>query len=123
MLGLFRRRADPYELINGERFVEMLEEGGCQILDVRSKMELREGLIKDAFVLPYLSHGFKEELSRFDKKQSFIVICRNTIRSKFTCDYMAELNFKKLFVLQNGVKEIRRVNSSLGLDLIKPYRK
>lgn len=73
------------------------------IADVRAEEEIRngDGWIARAHLAPYLT-GNKRYLDTWDKDKPWLIYCALGPRSELTAADMADMGFKKVYLLQGG---------------------
>ena len=67
------------------------------IIDVREDFEVANGMIPNAIHIPM--NTIPEQLSVFDQKQSYYIVCAGGVRSENVCHYLVE----------NGINAINMV--------------
>ena len=76
------------------------------ILDVRTDVEVEEGMIPDAIHLDiYQGQAFISELEKLDKANHYYVYCRSGARSGQACSIMKQLGFTASYNLLGGFNE------------------
>ena len=75
-----------------------------KVLDVRTKEEYEEGHIAGATNLDFYGNSFKNDLSKLNKDDTYLVYCRSGNRSGQTLSIMKDLGFKNVYNLSNGIK-------------------
>lgn len=73
------------------------------ILDVRTPKEFDQGHIEKAINIDFYSSSFKKDLSRLDRKKSYLVYCRSGNRSMQALKIMKELGFGKVASMTGGI--------------------
>ena len=73
------------------------------ILDVRTPKEFDQGHIEKAVNIDFYSSTFKKDLSRLDRKKSYLVYCRSGNRSMQTLNIMKELGFRNVASITGGI--------------------
>ena len=73
------------------------------VLDVRTPGEFSDGHIKNAIMVDYNSATFKEELEKLDKSKTYLMLCRSGNRSSKALPIMEELNFLKVYHMNDGM--------------------
>jgi len=77
------------------------------IIDVRAPEEFAGEHIKGAINIDFYSETFRDELNKLDKNKTYLAYCRCSDRgiSGKTADMMAELNFREVYVLLDGLDQ------------------
>ncbi|MBT8232017.1 MAG: rhodanese-like domain-containing protein [Bacteroidia bacterium] len=84
---------------------------GCQsdsesvCLDVRTKEEYDGWHLTSAINLNYLSNTLADDLEKLSKNKTHYVYCRTSRRSLRICQLLKNMGFKKVFHLEDGVKD------------------
>ncbi len=73
------------------------------ILDVRTPEEFADGHIEEAINLDFYSETFRDELDNLDKNQTYLIYCRSGNRSGKALNIMAELNFREVYNISDGI--------------------
>ena len=85
------------------------------ILDIRTPGEYQSGHLQEAIMIDFYSRSFVEDISRLDKKKSYLVYCRSGNRSARSMDLLKKLQFQKIYHLTTGINGW----NSAGLPLVK----
>ena len=75
------------------------------ILDVRTPAEFAQGHIAGAVNLNYLDNNFKDELSKLNRDDTYLVHCRTGGRSAGAVETMQQLGFKTVYHITGGIVE------------------
>jgi len=73
------------------------------IIDVRTPEEFAEEHIENAINLDYRSETFQDELNQLDKNITYLIYCRSGRRSGNALDMVAELDFKEVYNMLDGI--------------------
>jgi len=74
------------------------------VLDVRTKGECAEGIIKNAIMIDFLdAPTFKSEIEKLDKSKNYYVYCRSGNRSGQACQLLDGLGVNNTFNLTGGM--------------------
>lgn len=73
------------------------------ILDVRTAEEVADGHIENAINIDFYSETFRDEVNRLDKNRTYLIYCRSGGRSGNALDIMAELNFREVYNISDGI--------------------
>ena len=73
------------------------------ILDVRTAEEVADGHIEEAINIDFYSETFRDEVNRLDKNRTYLIYCRSGRRSGNALDIMAELNFREVYNISDGI--------------------
>ncbi len=90
-----------------EEWKSQLEnDNNAVILDVRTDIEVAEGIIPNAIQIDiYKGQGFIQEIQELDKTKSYYVYCRSGNRSGQACAIMNQLGFDNAYNLVGGILE------------------
>jgi len=73
------------------------------IIDVRTAEEVADGHIENAVNIDYYSETFRDALDNLDKNKTYLIYCRTGGRSGNTLNIMAELNFREVYNILEGI--------------------
>ena len=73
------------------------------IIDVRTPEEFANEHLKNAINLDYRCETFEDELNKLDKNKTYLIYCRSGRRSGNALDIMAELNFREVYNMLDGI--------------------
>jgi len=73
------------------------------ILDVRTPEEFADGHLANAVNIDFYAKTFRDELTKLDKSQTYLVYCRSGARSLSSAQIMEGLNFKEVYNLSGGI--------------------
>ncbi len=88
--------------IDVAEFKEKMNGKNVVILDVRTPLETKEGIIPGAIEIDIKGDDFKEKVKALDRDKTYLVYCRSGRRSVAACDIMEREGFKKLYNLLGG---------------------
>lgn len=93
-----------FKNISSEEFSKGLDRDDAVILDVRTPMEVSEGIIPGAVHLDYNNPGqFVPGLSELDEDKAYYIYCRSGARSAAACAHMRDMGFDELYNLKGGI--------------------
>lgn len=94
------------DLSQDEWTTQLEKDTNAIILDVRTDVEVEEGIIPDAKHIDiYLGQGFIDEIEELDKAKNYYIYCRSGNRSGQACNIMEELGFENTYNLIGGFNE------------------
>ena len=73
------------------------------ILDVRTAEEFTDEHIENATNTDFYADTFRNELDNLDKNKTYLIYCRSGSRSGKALNIMAELKFKKVYNVSDGI--------------------
>jgi phage shock protein E len=82
---------------------DLIKNTEIKIIDVRTTQEYNSNRILDSINIDYYSYNFKEELSKLDKDETYLLYCQSGRRSNNAKKIMQELGFKKIYNLNEGI--------------------
>ncbi len=85
------------------------------IIDVRTPAEFAEEHIENATNIDFYSEAFQDMLNKLDKNKTYLIYCRSGARSGTALDIMAELNFREVYNISDGIVSWQ----SEGLPIVK----
>ncbi|WP_143961752.1 rhodanese-like domain-containing protein [Litoribacter populi] len=74
------------------------------LIDIRSPEEVKNGHLKDAIFIDYHDQHFEEQLAYLRKDLAYYIYCGSADKTIPTARLMKTMGFKKVFVLQGGIK-------------------
>ncbi|WP_299128950.1 rhodanese-like domain-containing protein [uncultured Winogradskyella sp.] len=85
---------------------KLKEDNNAVVLDVRTALEVEEGIIPGALHIDiYRGEGFVEDIQKLDTTKNYYVYCRSGGRSSQACAVMHQLGFKNAYNLLGGFSE------------------
>jgi len=73
------------------------------ILDIRTPGEFQSGHLAKSIPIDFYSQTFADQLSRLDKKKTYLVYCRTGNRSTSSLSLFKKLKFEKIYQMSNGI--------------------
>ena len=95
-------RAAPDEFL---KLLEGVKKGECVLIDVRNPEEYRAEMIDGARNVPVSS--IVTELSSLDRDTNLLVYCRAGNRSNRAAEYLKDMGFSNITVLDGGIKALK----------------
>lgn len=86
---------DAYDLIQNEP--------NLTIIDGRSIDMFREGHIANAIVIDAFANNVNKQLEQFNKTKPYLIYCTTNIRSEILVNHMADIGFKNLYLMYEGI--------------------
>lgn len=83
------------------------------ILDVRTDMEVAEGIIPNAVQIDFNADDFEQKIDRLDKNKTVFVYCAAGGRSSAAASILAGKGFKKVYNLDGGMNAWREKGFSV----------
>lgn len=103
MFNIFSSRTKEYEDLDGVEFKERFSNSKiATLVDVRTLGEFKEGTIKGAKHIDFMSFNFKNDFSKLDKNKEYFLFCRSGNRSGQACNILAKEGYK-VFNLRRGI--------------------
>lgn len=93
----------PFTTIDASQWIEACERANGKIIDVRTDGEFAESYIKNAEQVDFMSPMFKDNISAYDRDQSYFVYCRSGKRSEGAMNLMKEMGFAEVYNLDGGI--------------------
>lgn len=87
----------------GEFEKQMKSNKQVVVVDLRTDMEVAQGVIEGAIQIDYRSQDFKEQLEKLDKSKTYMVYCAVGGRSGMAASLMNEIGFKEVYDLKGGM--------------------
>lgn len=92
-----------YESLNGQAFRQKYRSTkNAILLDVRTPGEFKNGSIRGARNINYLSPTFVRTVETLDKEKTYFLMCRSGSRSGSACSKMSTMGFK-VYNLSGGI--------------------
>ena len=97
-------KAQHLELLNADEFeVKMQSLEGCQLVDIRTPEDYKEGHLKNALNLNFKESSFVELLGTLDKEKPVAVYGKTGKLSPEAALKIMDLGFKNVYHLQGGM--------------------
>lgn len=85
---------------------QLTQDDNALILDVRTQMEVEEGMIPSAQLIDIQNAaGFMQKANELDKSKNYYVYCRTGSRSAQACMILNSLGFPNTYNLLGGMVE------------------
>jgi len=99
----FSRITRKYQQVNTTQAVQIFNQDGAVVLDVREESEVRGGKLKGAKHIPL--GQLKNRLVELEssKAKPILVYCRSGSRSAHACDLMTKAGFENVSNLAGGI--------------------
>ena len=95
------------EDITVQEAAEMIEErwgdADFAIIDVRTPEEFTEGHIEGAVLVNFRDDDFRDKVGELDRDKTHLIYCRSGARSAGARDVMAELGFREIYNMSEGI--------------------
>lgn len=92
------------KVIDADEFeTQMKSDKQVVVLDLRTDMEVAQGVIEGAIQIDYRSPEFKNRIDQLDKSKTYMVYCAVGGRSGRAAGLMNEIGFKKVYDLKGGM--------------------
>ncbi len=104
-----------HEHIDLEEFKERMEEGGYELVDLRTPVEFETGHLEGAYNIDFTAPEFMAILEKMDKNKKYLLYCRTGNKSEQTLDMMKEKGFKESYNMVGGIVDW----SDEGYDVVK----
>jgi len=99
--------AQTIEDITVQKASEMIEkrrgDADFAIIDVRTPEEFAEGHIEGAVPVNFRDDDFRDMVGELDRDKTHLIYCRSGARSVGARDVMAELGFREIYNMLNGI--------------------
>ena len=97
--------------VNVEEFQKLLSVKGAQLIDVRTSRAYKNGHIKNANHIDYLSSDFKSKAFKgLDKTKPVLVYCTSGVLSARSAKLYKAAGFTKVYNLAGGIRAWRVKN-------------
>ncbi|MCB0721525.1 MAG: rhodanese-like domain-containing protein [Ignavibacteriae bacterium] len=104
-----------HEHIKIDEFKTKMDEGGYQVLDLRTPAEFEAGHIEGSYNLDFTHPGFHALIEALDKDKKYLLYCRTGNKSGQTMDIMKEKGFAESYNMLGGIVEW----NDEGYDVVK----
>lgn len=81
----------------------LIQHDSVQVIDVRTPKEFREGHIKNAKNIDFLSASFPDAITVLDKQKPLLVYCRSGSRSDKSINLLLKAGYTNLYHLDGGI--------------------
>lgn len=104
MFNLFSSHPKAYEDLKGSAFKEKFIQTKGVLVDVRTAGEVREGTIKGAKHIDFMSPNFRNEFNKLDKSKAYFLFCRSGNRSGQACSILSKEGYH-VYNLSRGITD------------------
>jgi len=94
---------DQTNLISPTEMLKSIDSSSVLIIDVRTPEEFKEGHIKNAKNIDFLSPSFTKEISGLDKEKPVYIYCRSGNRSGKSVKDFLNAGFTEVYDLEVGI--------------------
>ena len=105
------------ELIELKKFIEFLESGEFDLIDVRTEEEHIDGHLKMSKNINVNNENFQDLIGELDKEKKYLVYCRTDNRTRNAMYVMEMLGFKEVYGLIGGFN--KWVENELEFEKLK----
>lgn len=105
------------ELIELNKFIEFLESGEFDLIDVRTEEEHTDGHLKMSKNINVNNENFQDLIGELDKEKKYLVYCRTDNRTRNAMYVMEMLGFKEVYGLIGGFN--KWVENELEFEKLK----
>ncbi len=91
--------------VNSFEFQKLIEEKNGVLLDVRTRMEFKNGHILNSGNLNFYALNFNKKLDLLPKDQPIYLYCNTGYRSEKTAGMLIEKGYEQVYNLQHGIME------------------
>lgn len=102
-LSACNNKQENTQLVNPEKFSEMIAAEEGQVIDVRTPEEFNAGHIKNAVNINIHDENFESRIESLDKSKAVYVYCKSGGRSADATDVFKEKGFKNIIELDGGI--------------------
>lgn len=93
--------AQQSQLLEAKDFKEKINED-VHLIDVRTAREYKQGHIKGAVNIDYMSSDFAEQIEKLDTSKPIVIYCRTGRRSGLSTKVIVQAGFKEIYDLKGG---------------------
>jgi rhodanese-related sulfurtransferase len=104
-----------HEHIKTDEFKNRMEEGGYEIVDLRTPVEFEAGHLEGAYNIDFTASDIHDKISKLDKEKKYLLYCRTGNKSGQTLDIMKEKEFVEVYNMLGGINEW----NDEGYDVVK----
>ena len=104
-----------HEHIKTDEFKNRMEEGGYEIVDLRTPAEFEAGHLEGAYNIDFTASDIQDRISELDKEKKYLLYCRTGNKSGQTLDIMKEKEFIEVYNMLGGITEW----NDEGYDVVK----
>ncbi|WOD42482.1 rhodanese-like domain-containing protein [Hwangdonia lutea] len=102
-VGCNKSEKSEAKVVSPQEVQALIQLNNVQLIDVRTPKEFKEGHIKDAQNIDFLSSTFTEDIKTLDKEKPIIVYCRSGRRSANSTKKLQEAGFTEIYDLEGGI--------------------
>ena len=92
-----------YQTVSPADFAKKINEGGVQLVDVRTPQEYAERHIKDAVNINFNDDGFIDKMEKLDKSKPVLVYCLSGGRSAKAAALISSKGYSQVYNLDGGI--------------------
>lgn len=108
---------DAIKSLPAQEFKEDLSEAtNAVLIDVRTPVEVAEGIIPGAVIMDIKDSTFAEKITTLEKEKSYFVYCKSGVRSTEAAKQMEQAGLKNISVLDGGILSWEEQ----GFETVKP---
>lgn len=104
-----------HEHIKTDEFKKRVEEGGYELIDLRTPEEFANGHLEGAYNIDFTSPEIHALIEKLDKEKKYLLYCRTGNKSGQTLDIMKEKEFVEAYNMLGGINEW----NDEGYDVVK----
>ena len=104
-----------HEHIHIDEFKTKIEEGGYELIDLRTPEEFNSGHLEGASNIDFTHPDFHSLLEDMDKNKKYLLYCRTGNKSGQTLEMMQERDFTESYNMIGGIVEW----NDEGFDVVK----
>ena len=91
------------KLLTAKQTYTLIQNDSVQIIDVRTPKEFKEGHIKNAKNIDFLSASFPDDIAVLDKQKPILIYCRSGNRSGKSIEIFLKAGYTHLYHLDGGM--------------------
>ncbi|MDP2335445.1 MAG: thioredoxin domain-containing protein [Bacteroidota bacterium] len=110
---LIEMKAQTVEYVDAVKFKQLIATEDALLLDVRTPGEYSRGHIKGSTAIDITDPSFESKFRMLQKNKTILIYCLSGSRSNAGANYLAQMGFKKVYALQQGLMDWNRCGYEL----------
>ena len=87
-----------------------MQSQSATLVDIRTPQEFQQGHIENAINIDFYNRNFLSNFKQFNKNEPLFIYCRSGNRTSQAASKLAEMGFRKVYDLKNGINNWKKEN-------------
>lgn len=105
-----------FKQVDSKEFKKLVETESGVLLDVRTRMEFKNGHIEESGNLNYYALDFKKRLGLLPKDQPIYLYCNTGYRSEKAAEILVKKGYTRVYNLEHGILKWELLNYPVKVD-------